>query len=77
MPTKLRRLKAEANAALLWRGHAPARWVSSSRDGRAEYVCPVCAASAHVNTKPLPNDIDISGKAVALNCDPARREATP
>lgn len=31
-------------------------------------VCRLCGADLHLNTHPLPNEIDISGEGVALNC---------
>lgn len=30
--------------------------------------CTVCKAHVTINTNPLPNDIDIGGTAIAVNC---------
>ena len=32
-------------------------------------VCETCGAGVSISTRPLPNEIDIGGSAVAVNCD--------
>lgn len=32
-------------------------------------VCKKCAKQVHLNPTPAPNEIDIGGEAVALNCN--------
>ena len=44
-------------------------------DTRAVATCTRCGMEVQVNTKPAPNEINIGGEAVALNCNPERRKA--
>ena len=63
-------LRREAGAAARARGHSlawAAPWhgeYSSIQRG----TCTVCGAEVDVTTRPMPNEIDIGGEAVATNC---------
>jgi hypothetical protein len=69
--TNIHTLKKQAQKATAWRGHRM-RWIPAISHGeRRELqtgVCTRCDATVHLNTRPLPNEIDIGGEAVALNC---------
>ncbi len=69
---KAQRLKRDARAAATWRGHSMRLFIPV---GTREYkpiqwaaCCRNCSAAMVVNIKPAPNEIDIGGTAVALNC---------
>ncbi len=65
---KLERLKLEASHTATARGHRLSRfsdWYGAAAMAR----CLVCRAAVKVDTRPLPNGIDIGGEAVALNCN--------
>jgi hypothetical protein len=62
----LSKLKKEATSAAKFRGHDLTPWNATDRGAFAE--CTRCGKTAHVTTKPAPNDIDMSGDAVALTC---------
>ena len=65
--TKLNRLKREARDAAEWRGHTLARFRAS--DTRYHFAqCTQCNQGVSVTLTPRPNEIDIGGEAVALNC---------
>jgi len=65
--TKLNRLKKEAKDGCQWRGHKMSRFRRIS--GRVHRsFCLHCGMDVDVNIRPLPNEIDIGGRAVALNC---------
>lgn len=78
--TKLRRLKIDAIESSLFRGHNMSRFELTSKSkgfeihGRNEVwsYCKDCGARVYVNTRPLPNDIEISGTAVAIGCEDNR-----
>lgn len=59
---KVDRLKQEARESCEFRGHKMKRF----KDGFSE--CKVCKAWVYITLKPMPNDIDIGGPAVALHC---------
>ena len=65
--TKDRRLKNEAMEACRYRGH----WMSAFKKLKPTLwrsKCLWCDMDVDVNTKPLPNEIEIGGEAVALTC---------
>lgn len=68
----LHALKMEAAKTMIRRGHRLRYWVNEGpdkrRSTRAHTSCPDCDREAQVNTRPMPNEIDIGGEAVALNC---------
>jgi uncharacterized CHY-type Zn-finger protein len=61
-------LKESAEESLEFRGHELDEW-EYINDHTSRMVCPVCQAQVTVNTRPLPNEIDIGGAAVALTCE--------
>ena len=42
-------------------------WHSESKSIQTG-ICKLCGREVQINTKPLPNEIDIGGEALALNC---------
>ena len=71
--TKLQRLKKEALESCRFRGHKMKRFVGYRHgwgiDPEIAYAyCKICDKQVIVITKPLPNEIEIGGEAVALNC---------
>lgn len=62
-----RRLAKEALSACTFRGHKMGRF-DHYCERSAVAKCKLCRMEVHINAKPLPNEIDISGEAVALNC---------
>ena len=69
MAEQLARLKFSAEQAAQWRGHTLSEWRDFvHREGVSIAKCTVCGAEAHVKVEPMPNEIDVSGEAVALNC---------
>lgn len=66
---KIDRLKAEATSAAEARGHKLRSFLKGSYFGdKRATVCHHCEMGVMVNAHPAPNDIEISGEAVALNC---------
>lgn len=74
MPTKVRRLKKEAIQACTIRKHNMKRFTCTvpgghySRPRFFTSFCRDCNMYVQVIPKPYPNEIDIGGTAVALNC---------
>ena len=69
--TKAHKLAREADTAATFRGHRMSAWDWDTRsNGRilGNAQCLDCGYQAHVDTRPDPNGIDISGTAVSLNC---------
>jgi len=68
---KIDRLKKEALEACNFRGHKVSRFVNHSPKPIqiAHSYCIICRKSVIVNNSPLPNEIEISGRAVALTCN--------
>ena len=64
---KIERLRKEALESCKFRGHT---MKSFSRRYRYWWnsECRVCGMYVDINDNPLPNEIDISGEAVALHC---------
>jgi hypothetical protein len=69
MPTKERRLKKEAIETCTNRGHKMSRFYSAKYHPHYFAKCYNCLMEVMVDTHPEPNEIDISGEAVALNCN--------
>jgi len=67
----LDQLRVEAREACGLRGHI----MRFTPPWHGEYgslqsgECTKCGMRVHLNTRPLPNGIDIGGEAVALNCN--------
>jgi hypothetical protein len=76
MPRKIERLKHEALESCKFRGHQMERFFRPYEkiDPKIVYsnfwrsYCKVCSKYVNVKEKPLPNEIEICGDAVALNC---------
>lgn len=75
MARRIVTLKASAMESARFRGHVMQRFVTDGdnrdpkdRNWRATSTCRDCDAWVQVNTRPMPNDTDISGTAVAINC---------
>ena len=72
---KIDKLKREAKESAEWRGHKMGRW-QNFKDAykkigphlSAFSCCGVCGVGLTVITRPLPNEIEIGGAAVAINC---------
>lgn len=64
----LRSLKREARESATWRGHKLRPFVTYHDGKVATATCRDCPVSVTVNTHPAPNEIDIGGDAVAINC---------
>lgn len=63
----LRSLKQSARESAIGRGHDMTSF-KRLEDHVYESACKVCYAHVYVNTHLAPNDIDITGLAVACNC---------
>ena len=74
MPTRVRRLQTEAIKACEARGHKMIPFYKIALNhihiGRIYYRthCERCEMDVHIALHPLPNEIEIGGEAVALNC---------
>jgi hypothetical protein len=66
--TQIKSLIKSAKEASTWRGHKMERFNHNEDGKRAYSKCSCCGMTVVVNTRPMPNDIDICGEAVALNC---------
>lgn len=71
----LDRLIRDARKAMQTRGHKPAPAQRSIGKSTAIIKCSVCNEHVHVICKPIFNEIQIAGKAVALNCNVATKSA--
>ena len=64
----IERLKREAKEAATWRGHELGKF--KRHEWRTSHCATAecsCGAIVTVNSRPMPNEIDICGDAVALN----------
>ena len=70
IPT-IEELENEAKVACEIRGHQLGEWEVFSRGGRnyANNKCMTCGKEVQVIDRPMPNEIDVGGEAVALNCE--------
>lgn len=66
--TKLNKLKKEAREAAEFRGHRLQRFRHDSKTNAYAYCATGCGMGVFVSTNPPPNGIDISGRAVAVQC---------
>ena len=72
MKQDLYELIRNAHSSTKSRGHVlNVRWILHPRPQRmiAYNGCIYCKKEVQVNTNPLPNQIDIGGEAVALECN--------
>jgi len=66
---EISRLKIKALEACNFRGHDMGDWHESFLPNyRGISACKKCRKMVGIVLKPLPNEIDIGGEAVALNC---------
>lgn len=63
---RIERLIKSAEFSAKYRGHKLAKWERYKMS--ASTKCTICNAHVSVLTKPLPNQIEIGGEAVAINC---------
>jgi hypothetical protein len=75
MPT-LTTLKRKARKAATQRGHALSHFSKNGDKTSACAQCTTCKAMAVVRTVLLPNEIDLSGKALAIECNTTTQENT-
>jgi hypothetical protein len=68
--TRYMSLKRSAIESAESRGHSLSRFTFCLMPNRltGSASCKRCNATVTINTNPLPNDTDIAGKAVAVNC---------
>lgn len=62
-----KKIRQEAISACNFRGHSMKLFVWTSKT-TAYSECRHCKKQVAINRKPLPNEIDIAGEAVALSC---------
>lgn len=69
--TNIRSLAREARTTAARRGHSlkPFRFTEHGNKITATTTCGKCGMQVDLDTYPAPNGIDISGEAVALNCE--------
>ena len=60
-------LMRSATEACNTRGHRMRRWTGDEANRTTD--CRVCGMGVQVLLRPMPNEIDIGGKAVALDCE--------
>jgi hypothetical protein len=70
MAGNLANLKRQARISAHHRGHELGEWIDA--DISAVAYCEHCQQWAYVDAQPAPNGIDISGPAVAVNCEGTR-----
>jgi hypothetical protein len=68
--TRIERLRHEALESCRFRGHNMTRFNQADfyRDTIRYAHCKVCGMQVVINSRPAPNEINISGRAVALHC---------
>jgi hypothetical protein len=69
MSSQLKQLMDSAERSTESRGHTLGTWKVNKWKSQAVADCEVCGAGVVVNTHPMPNDIDIGGRAVAVPCE--------
>ena len=68
MKRSLAELKREAREAAADRGHDLMHFAKVSARIHVA-MCAKCKRQVQINTSPVPNEIDIGGEAVALDCE--------
>jgi len=66
---KIERLRKKALESCKFRGHKMGPFFHWKFSEIAKAHCIKCGAEVIVSSKPLPNDIEISGRAVAVYCN--------
>lgn len=64
---RIERLKLEARRSAQHRGHNMSRFMRMHDKTSVSY-CNKCGMTMYVQSYCFPNEIDVSGQAVALNC---------
>lgn len=67
----IEKLRIQALASCKWRGHDMKRFLTvKCMSGHTHKIseCKKCGAGVRVTAEPEPNDIDVGGEAVAVNC---------
>ena len=64
---KLVELKRSASRSAKFRGHNLGAWYELGKHARSA-KCTKCGAEVVINEKPRPNEIEVGGEAVAINC---------
>ena len=76
MTKQIDKLKREGRETAKWRGHNLGNFKTVRKAGdniiMAEARCKKCNRLVIVTTHPAPNEIDIGGSAVAMNCKSSR-----
>lgn len=71
---RIERLRLEALESCTFRGHDMGRFKTHDYWKTMKCAhCKVCDMQVAVNSNPAPNDIDIGGEAVALDCGDGSR----
>lgn len=70
MPRKVQRLRQEALEGCNFRNHSMGRFSYYHENNIGISLCtnPGCSGYVQILTKPMPNEIEIGGDAVALQC---------
>ena len=73
MTVNFARLKRHARFLAKARGHALDKFSSVpawaiEMGAKSEARCSVCQSWIQVNTRPMPNEIAVSGSAISINC---------
>tara|TARA_R110000824_G_scaffold190187_3_gene371613 strand:+ start:1107 stop:1463 length:357 start_codon:yes stop_codon:yes gene_type:complete len=63
-------LEHEALRSTFFRDHTMAPFTKVTNSHQSTTKCTKCGMDVHCNVLPLPNEIEIGGEAVALNCVP-------
>ena len=66
--SKLDALRCEPYDSTTWRGHLIGPWTTGDRK-LSTSACLHCGRTVTVNARPMPNEINIGGEAVAINCE--------
>lgn len=66
----VKQLKQEIRQAMKFRGHVPEyKFQTYVKDNWYGISCLKCGCEAQLHVNPLPNQINIEGTAIGLNCD--------
>ena len=63
---RVKSLIQEAKDAIRFRGHVMRRF--QRNETGAFYTCPCCEAVISVTVKPMPNECELTGDALAVEC---------
>jgi hypothetical protein len=68
------KLKTEARQSAVHHGHNLTRFRRTIDGNTHEATCRICKAYVIVRLRPKPNEIDVSGPAVAVSCRKHKRD---